>query len=434
MSTAIIEINDAGLRAGLNGEISIVSPGFAVMDGNRLLVGEEGMRNARLLPRWTNNRFWNQLGTEPVPNGTEMVRHHADIAFVHLEEVWRQVGSASTVIMAVPGFYSREQLGLLLGMARECNIPVSGLVDSSLVSVSGLPAHETILHLEIFLHRITLTVLRSDSLLRRAECVTISETGLFTLWDRWANVVASQFIRTSRYDPMHQAVSEQQLYDKLPGWITSLGSERSAAFELNVGTTRHQVTVSREQLLGACAAIYPQIVQLIRDHTPAGEVASLFVSHRFQGFPGLDDSLGLIDNVDLVRLEAQSVFNGIVKFEDKIVSDGAVSHVTSLPGSAQRPAHTPARRARRATHLLIEHHAVAIGNALRLGLGEDGAITTGAESPRCTVYLRGRQTLMDNHSGDAVRLNGRAAPPQAELQPGDVLGIGDHDLTLISVG
>ena len=436
MPTGIIEINDAALRAGVDGGIAITSPGYAVMDGGRLLVGEEAIRNARLLPRWTNNRFWNQLGTDPVPNGTETVRHHADIAFAHLEQVWQHIREqAHQVILAVPGFYTRAQLGLLLGMARECNMPVAGLVDTSLVSVCNVPAHQTILHLDIYLHRITLTVLRSDTLLRQVESVTISETGLFTLWDRWANIIASQFIQTSRYDPMHQATSEQQLYDRLPVWIEQLNGERSATFELNTGSSRHQVAVSREQLLTACATIYPQIVQLIRDYTPGGEVVSLFVSHRFRGFPGLDDSLALLSDVDLVHLDEQSTFAGIAAFEEKIASAGSsVSHVTSLPVTAKRPRPVVRQHERRATHVLIEDHAVAIGNALRLGTSEDGKVRPSGESPRCTIYVRGKQTMLDNHTGKAVLLNDAPAPEQAQLHPGDRLTIEDQTMTLISVG
>lgn len=437
MPTGIIEINDADLRVGMNGSITAGSPGYAVLDGGRLLVGEDGLRNARLLPRWTNNRFWNQLGTEPVPNGTETVRHHADLAFAHLERLWKDIANdVDKVIMAVPGFYTREQLSLLLGMARECNIPVSGLVDTSLVTVSGSPAHPTILHLDIFLHRITLTILRSDTLLRQVECLTLSETGLFTLWDRWANIIASQFIQTSRYDPMHQAVSEQKLYDSLPAWIEGLENERSTTFELDTGTANHQVAISQEQLLAACATIYPQIVQLVRDHIPAGEIASLFVSHRFRGFPGLDDSLRLIGNTDLVYLDADSTFAGIAAHEGDIISaSGTVSHVTSLPINLQRPARESAAGVpRHATHVLIDYHAVAIHNALRIGGVRDNRIQVNADAPLCTLYLRGNQTLLDNHANSRVQLNGTTAPQQSALHPGDTLSIDGRSMTLISIG
>lgn len=435
MATAIIEINDAGLRAWVAGKLVLTSPGYAVMDGNRLLVGEEAIRNSRLLPRWTNNRFWNQLDTDPIAGGTPMVRHHADIAFAHLEQIWTSINSdIDRVILAVPGYYARSQLGLLLGIARECQVPVSALVDTSLAAVCALPTHQTLLHLDIFLHRITLTTLHADKLLRRETALTVGETGLFTLWDRWANIIAAQFIQTSRYDPMHQAVSEQQLFDKLPGWIESLAGERSAIFELTLHGRRHQAAVSREQLLAACATIYPQIVQLIRDHTPPGDCASLFVSHRFRGFPGLDDSLGLIDNIDLVHLDAESTFTGIGAFEDNIVSaGGAVSHVTSLPVTMQRPT-TRRPRESHASHLLIGHHATPVGNVLRIGMTEDGDIRTGAESPVFTIYSRGRQTLLDNHSDANLLLNGKVVAGHAELHPGDTLGFEGHTLTLISVG
>ncbi|MDZ7684908.1 MAG: hypothetical protein U5O39_07750 [Gammaproteobacteria bacterium] len=307
-----------------------------------------GKANARLLPRWTNNRFWNQLGTEPVANGTDAVRHHADLAFAHLESMWEaHKADIDRLIFTVPGFYPREQLGLLLGMARECGIPVAGVVDTAVAAAATKPGGTTLLHLDIFLHRTTLTVLKADTSLRRIDTVTISETGLFTLWDRWANIVASQFIQTSRYDPMHQASSEQRLFDTLPEWIANRGDSRSTRFELEVAGKKHEVAISREQLLQACATIYPQIVQVIRDHIPAGETAALLVSDRFGGFPGLADSLNLIGNAAVSFLSEDAAAHGARQFESAIASgDNAVSHTTSLPVSAG----TKAPTARSSTH------------------------------------------------------------------------------------
>jgi len=221
LATGFIELNDAGINQAVDGKLIYTSPGYAVLDGDQLMVGEQGLKNARLLPRWTNNRFWNQLNNEPIANSTNLVRHHADLAFNHLEQIWANMDQGiEQVVLAVPGFYDRQQLGLLLGMAKETNIPVKGLVDLGLISVAQQPSLQTIFFLDISLHRITVTLLRSDSVLRAMETMTISDTGLFTLWDRWANIIASQFIQSTRYDPMHQADSEQQLFDLLPSWIT----------------------------------------------------------------------------------------------------------------------------------------------------------------------------------------------------------------------
>lgn len=434
MTIGTLEINDAGLRLSAGNELLATSPAYAVLDNDRLMTGTEARQHAKLLPRWTNNRFWNQLGTEPLPNGTASIRHHADLAFAHLESLWQAHGDGiGQLVFAVPGFYSREQLGLLLGMARECGIETAGVVDTSVAAGAIGPGAETMLHLDIFLHRITLTVLKADSSLRHVETISISETGLFTLLDRWANIIAGQFIQTSRYDPMHQATSEQQLFDALPGWIGQRGSTRSSTFELNAGNTRHEVSITQEQLLQACATIYPQIVQVVRDKIPAGTSATLLVSDRFAGFPGLGDSLNLIGGADIHHLTAHAVTDAVSEHADSIVSkDGAVSHVTSLPVTRQQ-APRPKAADTRPTHVLSGHHARAIGNALSIEDVDDNGIVTG-ERPAITLFERGGKTLIEIHRADDVLVNGERAGAGQVLTAGDTLSVKGHLMKLITVG
>ncbi len=429
----MIDINDAGLRAGVDGEVRVTSPGYAVLDGARLLIGDEALHNARLLPRWTNNRFWSQLNTNRMANGTDTVRHHADLAFAHLEQIWQTIRDDSKrVVFAVPGFYSKEQLALLLGMARECDIPVASVTDSALMAVSPQRAFATALHLDIFLHRVTLTTLQANDSLRRLDTVTISETGLYTLWDLWANVIASQFIQTSRYDPMHQAVSEQQLYDLLPTWIDGLSGRNAAIFALSVGNVRHEVAISREQLLTACAHVYPQIVQQVRDRIAPGQSASLFVSDRFRGFPGLGESLKLITGADVNWLDEASVFRGLTQFEDHVVSDTGNRWTTSLPIAVQRPAEATVDVKQR--FVLLGHHATPIGDALRIVGIIDGQLVRDGGEPACTLYTRGPTTVLENHVGSGLDVNGKPAPSRSELAPGDQITLTGSTLTLISAG
>ena len=166
MSTGFIELNDASINQAIDGKLIDTSTGYAVLNGEKLLLGQSGQQNARLLPRWTNNRFWNQLNSDPIANSTTSVRHHADLAFSHLEEIWARMKShfnsksdqsVEQIVLAVPGFYDRSQLGLLLGMAKESQIPVSGLVDLGLISVAKQSNLATTLYLDISLHRVSLT-------------------------------------------------------------------------------------------------------------------------------------------------------------------------------------------------------------------------------------------------------------------------------------
>ncbi len=439
MTLAIFNINDAGVQVAVEGELIRTSPGYAVLDKNRLLTGEEASRNARLLPRWTNNRFWGQLTTSPMPNRTEQVRHHADLAFAHIENLWLPIRQdVSQVIFCVPGYYSAENLGLLLGMARECGLPVTGMVDQSLVAASNLPLAPIVLHLDIHLHSITLTRLSNRGLLVRESIKTVLETGLATLWDRWADIIASQFVQTTRFDPMHEAATEQQLFDQLPAWINSLGPGRMSRFELELAGDKQSVAVSPDTLLAACTPLYPQIVQLIRQEIPQGATASLLVSHRFAGFPGIQDSLALINNLELVYLpEAKSVASAW-EYRDEIAgaaTNGDIAHILQLsvgeraghpasqPGVPTRHSTQPdSQQATPPTHLLWQHQAIPIGQSFKLGRDFSARPTQTPDQPACILYPRNQQLLLECQDQAAIRIND--APPDQRLlplQPGDRL-------------
>ena len=45
MSLAIFHINDAGLQLSVNGDLIDTRRGYAVLDGNKLMVGEEAAQN-----------------------------------------------------------------------------------------------------------------------------------------------------------------------------------------------------------------------------------------------------------------------------------------------------------------------------------------------------------------------------------------------------
>lgn len=446
MALGIIELNDAGIQVATDNGLLGTSPGFAVLDGNKLLVGEEALRNARLLPRWTNNKFWNQLNTDPIPNSTHEIRHHADLAFAHLESLWLLLkDKIDSVILLVPAFYDHQQLGLLLGMVKECGIPVTGVVDSSVIAASEQDIRQTCLHLDIHLHRVTLTTLSMGSTLKRKEVITIAETGIFTLWDRWANIIADQFIQTSRFDPMYEAGSEQALFNQLPKWISNLGDERSNTFELDLGEISHAVAISNDQLMTACMQLYPQIVQTVRAQIPEGEPASLILSHHFTGFPGLKDSLGLIKSIEIIEARPQqSITNALTRADNIIPKDGAISHVISLP-SSQKGTHRPHKPVNAAsvsglaTHLLIESHAVAIGRSFGLAKveasAEDGttSIANDPEHALCTLFPRGDSLQMDVHLADSFLVNGEVPASKDSLKAGDIITIGDLTITLIAV-
>ncbi len=431
MSLAIFNINDAGIQLSLDGDHLRTSPGYAVVHDNNLMIGEEAADNTKLLPRWTNSRFWSKLTTAPLEGGTSQIRHHADLAFAHLEALWQPIADRSTAaVFVVPGYFSGEHLSLLLGMAKECGIPLRGVVDNSVVAASNLALHRNILHLDIHLHAITLTRLHSSSgSVTRHKVEVVLETGLATLRDRWADIIANQLIQTTRFDPMHNADSEQQLFNLLPGWIRQLGSEQMQGFSMKSAGVEHSVAVSRESLMRACAPLYPQIVQAVRSEMTAGEPASLMLSHHFEGFPGLLESLHLIADLEITDLHESKTLGSAYLHRDQILSasDSAISHILQLKSGAESEPNEPTSP-RKPTHLLWGDTAYPIGRGRKLPADTDSS-STGDSS----VYLRDNQLILEPGNHQPFTVNGETIDSPCTLDTGDVIKSGDQELTVITV-
>lgn len=428
MSRGIIELNDASMGLGLNGELLSTSAGYAVLDQKNLMVGNDAIQNVKLLPRWTNNRFWHQLNTDGLSNATAAIRHHADLAFAHLEQLKQQM-ECNEIIIAVPGHYDKNQLGLLLGMCKEAGLPVRALVDLALLSVAGQPSHSTAVYLDVGLHSITLSTLSSDGVLRKTGHTTLIETGLATYWDRWASLIAEQFIQSSRFDPMHEAASEQRLFNALPGFMSSVGDSRALNFELNLGSVTHSTALSKDQLLGATASAYPTIVQGIRQSVPSGRDFTLFVSSRLEHFPELMTSLKLIPEADIVHIPpAKIVENSEALWSSLVSGSEAVSHVTTLAANKAPATVSSTQGEVQPTHLLVGDNAYALRNVRDIS-GFDGDL---AQQPGTASVGRdgGRFSLLI--SNPAMTINGESGITQHSLRVGDQLEINGKSARVIA--
>lgn len=418
MSKGIIELNDASMALGLNGQLVDRSAGYAVLDQKNLMIGADALRNVKLLPRWTNNRFWYQLNTDGLSNATNAIRHHADLAFAHLEQL-KQTLTCDELVIAVPGHYDKAQLGLLLGMCKEAGLPVRALVDLALLSIANQPSHRTALFLDVGLHNITLSKFEADGVLRQTGHTTLLETGLATYWDRWASLIAEQFIQSSRFDPMHEAVSEQKLFDAIPEFLSQVGDNRALNFELNLGNVTHSTVMSKDQLLGATASAYPGIVQGIRQNSPNGEKFSLFVSPRFQNFPELMTSLRLIPDAEIITLsDSQLIDNSSELWSSLVTGQDSVAHITTLNMTSQSAPRT-APRVITASHLLVGDHAYPLGSIRELS-----GFANGLEQHEGTVSVsRAGNDFKLLVSNPNVVINGQTGVTEHTLAVGDQITI-----------
>jgi hypothetical protein len=425
--TCVIEINDAGLIVADTTGVRIVSPGYAVLAGRDLIVGEAAYACSRLNPRRSFDRFWEQLDQQPLARSAGPAQSHADLAYFHLHAVWDQCGGDDEALLAVPVTFDKHQLSLVLGIAQACEIPVAGLVAAPVTAAAVVNGSQPRLHLDAQQHRLIATRIEADDGLRLGAVDVVAQRGLSELRDRWAALIAERFVQATRFDPLHQAHTEQLLYDRLPDWLAHLRTQATARLELPGRLRNYHIDVKRAALSDAADGVYQPLAEL----SAAAGKALVLVSHRLAALPGLVERLTESCAVPPTVLSPEATTRAILAHADAIRSDPvAPFFVTRLPGpidGAQSPLSSQLLAARtvRPTHLLHRWRAYPIDQVpLVLGASAPRTLHPG-ETPAATVVVRDGAALLQAGEAADVRLNGQAVNGEAFLAVGDQLCVGE---------
>jgi len=430
MSIAIIELNDSGLCCGNGHGELIVSPGYALIADQGITTGQAALQRAYLEPRQSFNQFWRQLNLSPLPINSKLARHHADLAYAQLLQLHQDSGSPEKIVFAAPGSFDREQLAILLGLAKAAPFQAIGLVDAAVAATSQTAMTGPLLHLDIQLHQSVITRLNASGEVERSTVELLPELGIKTFYDLWAQYIADQFIRQYRFDPLHTAAGEQQLYDRLPMWLWRLNDATETGVELDSPQGRYRINISRAQLQAcserATLQLRNKLTELRRDG------GTLLSSHRIELLPGLTEQLS-----PTAVLPASAVIDGCLHHLELISGHSEqLPFITRLPISAKTPeqratstdkqsspSHTP-----RPSHLLYRHRAYAIGNQLAISQSERGLLfNTGTNGDITLVTESGKVHL---YSGDAQL---HCTGDRENLLTGDSIQWGDERLDLIEV-
>ena len=335
MSALALEVNDVGLlalKAGAGRPLP-ESPGLALLDGGRLLVGAEAAAQARLKPRFVHDGYWEGLDLAPVgPPFGEGVRR-ADLAHAHLASIAAAAGPGVTeAFLAVPGSWSPSALGLLLGVARAAGLPVVGLVDAAVAAAALGHPGAALLHLDLTRHRSVATAMAQAEEVARTRVAPARGRGWSAFEDLWTGTIAAQFVRETRFDPRHAGGSEQALHDALPGWLDELALRQAIPATLEAGGRAHTVELTRASLAQAAAGLYRGLAEQVRSVKDAGEPATLLLSHRAACLPGLADRLREIPGVAVAELHSSAALGGTLLHRDRLRDAGdALPFVTRLP-------------------------------------------------------------------------------------------------------
>jgi len=153
------------------------------------------------------------------------------------------------------------------------------------------------------------------------------------------------------------------------------------------------------------------------------------LSHHFEGFPGLLESLHLIADLEITDLHESKTLGSAYLHRDQILSasDSAISHILQLKSGAESEPNEPTGP-RKPTHLLWGDTAYPIGRGRKLPADTDSS-STGDSS----VYLRDNQLILEPGNHQPFTVNGETIESPCTLDTGDVIKSGDQELTVITV-
>jgi hypothetical protein len=438
--TLALEINDAGLILARDGELVAEEPGCAMLDGREPETGEAASRRLRLKPLYAETRCWQDLGTAPLPRAMPAALNCAEVAHAQLLGLAQALPDAGReILLAVPAWYTREQLSLLLGVAKEAGLEPVGLVDAGLAAASLEPAPDSLLQVELAMHRTVVTSLDHGDQLHRTRYELLPQQGWLALRQAWLDMIAAAFVRKTRFDPVHEAANEQRLWDGLPGWLDTLQSDGTVAIEMQAAGHAHEVELSRHDFASAASRIYDAVVQAVQRARPPLGPLHVRLSHRWAGLPGFVERLTELRDCEVSRLPRGAAALGALAYEDVLRRvPGGLALVQKLP-VPRRPAGPRALASttvvppgERPTHVVFGGRAWAIlPEPLTLG----AAVTAGRRQlavppgpgisrAHCTLARGDAGPWLEDHSTYGTFLNGERVSGRVALRAGDRLRIG----------
>jgi len=447
-----IQLDDRAVAFARDGHVLSSAPS-AVWDGS---TGEPAGTNA-----------WSALRRHPMATstrhlGTLLSQSNASdrtVALVAAELVRRLAAQSPTpeerVWLATPASASEHGLGATLAIARKLALPVDGFVDAAVAAVAALGLERNAIVLEIGMHHAAATYVdRDGAQLRRRRTAINRRGGLVAFYQGWLELVSATMVKRTRFDPLHDAATEQRLFDSLFLWARAAAVDARGAVNavLSKAAERFEVTLTRDQFAQAGQSLHRDIVRLLHELRPAGESVALVVPAIVDELPGLRDELEQFVDCELV-----------------CIPDGFAAAATSRLDLPERADTEPVRLLRRLpvisledtavvkremlgsrlerhtgpSHLLLEGQVYALGGeALVIGRSPVGTRTivlsdglAGVSRRHCTLTTENGERVLLDHSTFGTYVNGERVAERVQVRAGDRVRVGDPgvEFALIAV-
>ena len=366
MTTALLEINDFSIKASTSDDNTYNECGFAHVTDSGIITGDKGFEAFWHHPEKCSNNYWLFLDQQPLKTNWKWARHNADIAYAQLESTLKSIGSPDEVILCVSNTISVEQLSLLAGLLKALKISIKRIVDLNLFA--GLAMRQSAWLIDMQLHQTTLTLIEKSisddqEIFSIKESETLPNFGFMHICNTIARDISKKLINNSRFDPMHNSGSAQDLYNQIKSNINEFEENNELNFQIKSPSGIVNITISPSELKNL---FKKELSKINRKVVNSGYMFSLkdsaYVLENLLDTSG--NYLGLAPNYDINAIE--KLLNTSQFDKNKLVKINAIKLVKaekSLPKT--RTNHT-------ATHLLYDNHAWDIRNEKSIQYNNQG--------------------------------------------------------------
>ena len=453
MSQIALGLDDSALAIARDGDLVSTVPSIVQAVAGARPVGAPALDLIRLRPRDVSSRHWAQLvrGDGDLAAAARLAR--AELA-ARAAAAGIDVGEMQGLQVAVPAHFDAAALGRVLAVLRAAGWPVAGFVDAAAVLCAALGTTRTTIVIDVGLHHLSAARVTADGDgVRRRAVRARAGQGLLALQESWLLLVSEAMVLRSRFDPLHEAATEQRLYELLEGAAAAAARDGGATISLPVGAQTYEVRLSRDQFATRANGLYRELLALVHELRPAGAALTLLVPERIAALPGLREMFDTLHGCDWVVLPA-----GYAAVAASLLESGpadaaaAVRLLRHLPRLDTPPYSSAIRRealgnaalqARAPTHLLHAGRALPLTAAtIEIGRapGPGGLAlpegVAGLSRLHCTVRDDHGEPVLIDHSRHGSFVNGERVAGRVRLHAGDTLRLGDPgvEMALIAVG
>jgi len=419
---AIITINDNNLLIQQDQSIAR-SQGYAWIKGDNVYFDYQPeyhpVRNSRLAPQQIDSQYWQQCAQTSISANDAGMRHSADLIWQHLTQML-QAHALTEVVFVVPSHYQASNLQLLVGIAKSCGIQVVGLLNKAVVALQNkVDAPGQYMHIDLQLHQtVCSTVNVTNQKIKLAEVDVLSQVSIHAIHDALLKAMQNSFIQSDRFDPLHYAETEQQLFDQIPVAAGNIINDAKTSLLVEYKGRVHSISIDKNQWGAVVTPLLEQLHETNSDLSSAQrfiQLNNLFgdasaAQFTANGMRALDES-GLLSekqwafdaSADLMyQTELGLSHSGNNKQKDKSV--GTSSARVQDQGSASV----------HATHLLQAGLAVPLANAHISTDANKLSLSHAKSSNAQSLVEDGRVFVMNDVGRKALQPNDRLGSNLAE--------------------